>query len=873
MGDNQRMWRCVCRIIQAPVLLALAGHLAAAPQAAAPTPTAGKPFIECDAAELVRAVPELAGIQFDPSQDRLDELLEATGENLSDMFARPVAVAAAEEIHEIRIEDSMTVTSRRESFRYVVRLVAGGAQEHIDEVRMDANTGSTVPAAQQIDFLVLGHFLELLNDLLPQNRERLRLRYIGRWNGGGREAAVVAFAQRAEGTSTQGIYWIDAATNQVLRLRTALLTRAEGFPLEALTTDVSLATVNFKYIGGALWLPATVTVHARYTGGELHSVHRYSDYRLYGVDGESDPAQKEKLAGVPSITTPNPDDAYESLGRGVSLALENKSGEAFAALREALRLNPDMPAAHYNLANALRLTGDLAGAEGELRAAMKSVPDSGPVHNFLGLVLFKRGDTAGAVVEFRKSAELQPKDATAHFNLAQALEKYGDRKAALDEYRTASTLAPGNTDFKVRYERIARSIIPGAPEAAATIRVEVRQVLVPVIVTDKEGHHVTGLTQADFRVFEDGAEQKISGFSVEDAGVSATGSAPPSAAEPQSALAPAADKPKPAPVRRTYLICIDTLHSAFANLVHIREALAKLFRTEPAGDSQYTVLAIGTSTEIVQGPTTDPEAVLKAVESKNFQKLFLVSRRGSTEDDLREFRRSLEDVRAACDDPERRPECLSGRRRLPSEASQIAGKEEMFTAGFLSQLRSHVQELAHLTGRRTIILFSDGFQLVPGKEAWELLEAYFPDIPFVSLRKVARMQDLEPVLRMAANNNIPVYTIDSRGLYTSAFFDASNSVGSPRVMPAVLQAMTAIATDAGQTLSEIAAATGGTAFQNSNDILNGLQRAVADGRQYYMLAYTPSNSHSDGKFRAISVRVRDSKMAINAKRGYWATEN
>jgi hypothetical protein len=38
-----------------------------------------------------------------------------------------------------------------------------------------------------------------------------------------------------------------------------------------------------------------------------------------------------------------------------------------------------------------------------------------------------------------------------------------------------------------------------------------------------------------------------------------------------------------------------------------------------------------------------------------------------------------------------------------------------------------------------------------------------------------------------------------------------------------------------------------------------------------MLAYVPGNSNLDGKFRAISVRVRDSKLAVNAKRGYWAT--
>jgi hypothetical protein len=38
-----------------------------------------------------------------------------------------------------------------------------------------------------------------------------------------------------------------------------------------------------------------------------------------------------------------------------------------------------------------------------------------------------------------------------------------------------------------------------------------------------------------------------------------------------------------------------------------------------------------------------------------------------------------------------------------------------------------------------------------------------------------------------------------------------------------------------------------------------------------MLAYVPSNSNLDGKFHAISVRVRDGKSAIGAKRGYWAT--
>ena len=66
-----------------------------------------------------------------------------------------------------------------------------------------------------------------------------------------------------------------------------------------------------------------------------------------------------------------------------------------------------------------------------------------------------------------------------------------------------------------------------------------------------------------------------------------------------------------------------------------------------------------------------------------------------------------------------------------------------------------------------------------------------------------------------------------------------------------------IATDEGLTLSEIAAATGGTAFKNSNDLFTGLQRAFADGREYYTLAYVSTNEAQDGKFRKIAVQVRD----------------
>jgi VWFA-related protein len=231
------------------------------------------------------------------------------------------------------------------------------------------------------------------------------------------------------------------------------------------------------------------------------------------------------------------------------------------------------------------------------------------------------------------------------------------------------------------------------------------------------------------------------------------------------------------------------------------------------------------------------------------------------------FRQTLNEIRAACDAGD-----TACRRKssLPGEAGTVAAQERVYTIAFLSQLRSLVQELSRDSGRRTLVLISDGFELVPGREAYELLAGYFPEFQSLGLRTTERMAELEPILRLAANNNIPIYTVDSRGLYTEEFFSAQAPGGIGRLMPAVMGAMNRSATAAGQTLSEIAAATGGTAFHNSNDILRGLQRAFADGRSYYMLAYNSSNSSPDGKFRAIAVRARDSAMSVTAKRGYWA---
>ncbi len=330
------------------------------------------------------------------------------------------------------------------------------------------------------------------------------------------------------------------------------------------------------------------------------------------------------------------------------------------------------------------------------------------------------------------------------------------------------------------------------------------------------------------------------------------------------------------------MILIDTLHASFNNFVSAREALAKLFRQEHSADSQYVVVALAASPEMVLNVTSDPSAVLAVFQNKRFQKFFLDGQQGGLKAEMERFRRDLVETRAACDHPEDtllRSKCQAGLTRAPQQAQLIAELDRTLTAGFLRQFRSLVAQLARARDRRTIVLISDEFEIEPGREALALVNAFFPPAshclvppkgPPNEQLSVRMQNEFEPILQLAALSNITVDTIDSRGLYGQRTFDAQNAGAFPKVDGAVGRIERNAAAAAGNTLAEIAETTGGTAFHDSNNLLGGLQRAFADGRDYYTIAYVSGNANFDGKFRAITVQVRSPKAVVNAKRGYWA---
>lgn len=589
------------------------------------------------------------------------------------------------------------------------------------------------------------------------------------------------------------------------------------------------------------------------------------------------------LSAAATAQTPS---AADLLARGTRL-IPSQPAEAVRLLEQALRLDSRLDGVQHELGLAYHAIGDEADAAAELREAVSRDPDSAAEHNDLGIVLFQTGDAKGASGEFRAAARLAPGDPNVHFNLAEALARTGESVSAVAELRVASGLAPADTGLARLVTRSEAALAaPGNSIPANTIKVEVRQVLVPVVVTDAQGHHVTGLGPDDFKVFEDGVEQKITGFSVETSGTPEEGPATAPTLTRLTASSPAAPQASPVKPRRTYLVLIDTLHTSFQHLASAREALIRSFRQEQSADSQYILAALGASPRVLVNVTPDPGAVLAVLDDKKMEKMLLDAQTGGLAGETARFRSSLTETRYACDlsatDNVFKVKCQAGITRAMSQSLQIAELDRTLSVTFLRQFRSLVAQLARARDRRTIILISDGFQVEPGREVLSLVNAFFPpashclvppDVFCAPIQTPApgRMDsEFEPILRLAAAGNITIDTIDSRGLYGLSAFDASNGGSPVSVDGAVDSVEQDTASADGNTLMEIAAATGGTAFRNDNNLLQGLERAFADGRDYYTLAYVSSNSNDDGSFRAITVQVPGRKVAVQAKRGYWA---
>lgn len=426
-----------------------------------------------------------------------------------------------------------------------------------------------------------------------------------------------------------------------------------------------------------------------------------------------------------------------------------------------------------------------------------------------------------------------------------------------------------------------------AQTAQPVIRVEVREVRVPVFVADKKGHTVTGLKAADFTVEEDGVPQVISAFSTSTAqgAEELSGGRTPANASARAGLA--------ARSRQTFVICVDTLHLSPGNAASLRAALKRLFEKEKPSDAQYSVVTLGRQLQVVETSTGDPGAVAAKIASVGFQPDGAGAAALQTE--LFALKTSMYDFCRrcpACGSQGRSHACDTDIQALKTSLDARAEPWSMRTRLMLDQLKLVVEELAKLPGGRTLILASDGFTLHAEREFYGVAAAFLPGDPRFAAPNSSDLEpNLQAVIRAAANGNVRIQSVDSRGVISSAGGSGSMDAANPsdwsppsviRKTPSANRGGTllnemdrqagSIAFDAAGGMEQLAQSTGGVFYHGSNDTFQQLRSSLADGREYYVLGYISKNTVMDGKFRSITVEVRDQKLRIRAKTGYWADE-
>jgi molecular chaperone DnaK len=159
----------------------------------------------------------------------------------------------------------------------------------------------------------------------------------------------------------------------------------------------------------------------------------------YAAQTSSATAQQSKPGAAQQ-----PGGAAAHADRGWSLYKQGRYAEAEAALREAIRLDPNLATAHGNLGAVLQATKRVAEAESEYRTAIRLNRSLSAVHNNLGSLLWESKRYPEAETALREAIRLDPGLAQAHNNLGNVLDDTRRWREAETAYRDAIRLNPAN---------------------------------------------------------------------------------------------------------------------------------------------------------------------------------------------------------------------------------------------------------------------------------------------------------------------------------------------------------------------------------------------------------------------------------------------
>jgi VWFA-related protein len=382
---------------------------------------------------------------------------------------------------------------------------------------------------------------------------------------------------------------------------------------------------------------------------------------------------------------------------------------------------------------------------------------------------------------------------------------------------------------------------PSAQFRSGTSLVEV-----DIIVKDKDGNFVSGLTADDFEVIEEGRRQQIQHFYLVTERPAAPGDPRPVVMMPRS--------PDQAE-RRVFVLYFDTDHLAASGLTRLKQAAMKfvgdqfsrrdlggvfangaLWHSHLTSDSQELldgIRAVEPSVEtsatrlarLVEYPRINSELDAVRIEAGDQRAVDALAAQNCVQE------------RASCD-MEGGLEYVVTKLQRKAETyvteSRLAATSTVRTLSYLSK------NLAGLEGRKTVVMISEGF--------------FTPDV----------RSELPLIAGQASRAGVTIYTLDARG--------TSGTGGRTVPDASVALGNLSMSGETGEEgLDILANATGGLPLRHTDNFAGAMASIAADTSTYYVLAYSPENAVLDGGYRKIEVRTSWKGLSVRARRGYVAT--
>jgi hypothetical protein len=276
-----------------------------------------RPLLDYPLHDVLRAAPELQGLEPTGNQDELAFILDKTGKVTEELLGSMPDLISHEEVTQQKLHAPGSVKDhRRLEFDYMILIHRQGRIVTLDEYRAGPDGSPLEADGLEEGYMLTRGFASEWLHFLPPVQSAARYRYLGQQTNGELRCYVVAFAQKP-GLATitgrvvfggrsvcilyQGIAWIDEASFRIVRLRTDLLAPRPDMGLERQTTELHLGEIRLPQTASPLWLPQEVVVTTGMNKQLFRNVHRYSGYRLFKVETKILPAPPDQ----PLSKTPN----------------------------------------------------------------------------------------------------------------------------------------------------------------------------------------------------------------------------------------------------------------------------------------------------------------------------------------------------------------------------------------------------------------------------------------------------------------------------------------------------------------------------------------------------------------------------------------